>query len=145
MIEQRFLLVVCYTILIFLVICPYYTDSFYTQSYLIRNSLNFHNRLDNQSDQLMKSSLPRIIATDVSQATSLHSTSKEDVYSSDSTAELSLKDKFKKLWKAYGIVLISTYLTIYVSTLASLFLALDLDWFNAASVGLDPIYAIQKV
>lgn len=58
---------------------------------------------------------------------------------------LSTKDKLKKLWKNYGIVAVSTYLGIYATTLGSIFLALDFDLFNAASVGLDPTYAIEKV
>jgi hypothetical protein len=38
---------------------------------------------------------------------------------------------------------VGTYLGVYVTTLGSLFLALDYDIFNAATVGLDPVYAIH--
>ncbi len=61
------------------------------------------------------------------------------------SSDLSTKDKLKKLWKNYGIIAVSTYLGIYATTLGSIFLALDFDLFNAASVGLDPAYAIEKV
>lgn len=57
----------------------------------------------------------------------------------------SMKDKFKNLWKQYGMIAVGTYLTIYISTLGSLFLAVDYDILNAASVGLDPIMAVEKV
>jgi hypothetical protein len=56
-----------------------------------------------------------------------------------------MKDKFKKLWKQYGMIAVGTYLTVYISTLGSLFLAVDYDILNAASVGLDPVMAIEKV
>lgn len=53
--------------------------------------------------------------------------------------------KMKLMWKKYGTVFIGTYLGVYVTTLSSLFLALDYDVFNAAMVGLDPVAAVEKV
>lgn len=58
--------------------------------------------------------------------------------------EGSLKSKVKYLWKTYGIIAIGTYFGIYVTTLSSIFVSLDFDVFNAASVGLDPVGAVQK-
>lgn len=54
-------------------------------------------------------------------------------------------EKLKRMWKAYGALAVGTYLGVYVTTLGSLFLALDYDIFNAATVGLDPVYAIHMV
>jgi hypothetical protein len=56
----------------------------------------------------------------------------------------SIKYKLTKLWKQYGVIAVTTYLSIYLGTLGSVFLALDYDIFNAATVGLDPAYAIEK-
>lgn len=58
---------------------------------------------------------------------------------------VSMMEKMKKMWDAYGIVAVGTHLGVFVTTLASLFLALDHDIFNAASVGVDPMHAIQMV
>jgi hypothetical protein len=57
----------------------------------------------------------------------------------------SFKFKLKTLWKTYGVLAVTTYLGVYVGTLSSIFLALDYDIFHAATVGVDPIAAIQKV
>ena len=57
----------------------------------------------------------------------------------------SFKEKITYMWKNYGKLAIGTYFTIYVTTLGSIFFALDFDIFNAAAVGLDPAYAIHKV
>lgn len=62
---------------------------------------------------------------------------------SDKPATVS--QKLKKMWEAYGVIAVGTYLSVYVTTLGSLFLALDYDVFNAATVGLDPTYAIHLV
>lgn len=70
---------------------------------------------------------------------------KDDKKDSTLDKKPSMKDKFKKLWKQYGMIAVGTYLTVYVSTLGSLFLAVDYDILNAASVGLDPVMAIEKV
>ena len=53
--------------------------------------------------------------------------------------------KIKSMWKNYGSIAIGTYLSVYVVTLSSVFLCVDADVFNAASIGLDPISAIKKV
>lgn len=57
----------------------------------------------------------------------------------------SFKEKITYMWTNYGKLAIGTYFTIYVTTLGSIFFALDFDVFNAAAVGLDPAYAIHKV
>ena len=57
----------------------------------------------------------------------------------------SMKGKIKEMWKKYGAVAIGTYLSVYLSTLGSIFLCLDYDVFNSSSFGLDPATAIQKV
>ena len=59
--------------------------------------------------------------------------------------ETGFKNKVKYMWKSYGYVAIGTYLGIYLTTLTSIFLCVDFDVFNAASIGLDPAYAIGKV
>lgn len=56
----------------------------------------------------------------------------------------SMKSKIKALWKNYGTIAIGTYLGVYLTTLGSIFIAIDFDIFNAGSVGLDPAYAIKK-
>jgi len=57
----------------------------------------------------------------------------------------SLVLKVKELWSSYGYVALGTYFGIYLATLSSIFLCLDYDIFNAASVGLDPAEAVNKV
>eukprot|EP01038_Epipyxis_sp_PR26KG_P008040 gene8040-10895_t len=57
----------------------------------------------------------------------------------------SVSGKLKAMWKNYGTLAIGTYLCIYVSTLSSIFLALDFDVFNAATFGLDAVSAVNKV
>jgi len=59
--------------------------------------------------------------------------------------DISLKGKIKAMVKKYGAVAVGTYLTVYVTTLGSMFVALDYDIFNAATFGLDPAAAVQKV
>lgn len=49
------------------------------------------------------------------------------------------------MWTSYGPLGIGAYLGVYVTTLGSIFLALDYDLFHAAQVGLDPASAIEKV
>lgn len=55
------------------------------------------------------------------------------------------KEGFKELWTKYGTVAITTYLGVYVSTLTSVFFALDYDIFGASTFGLEPADAIHKV
>ena len=56
-----------------------------------------------------------------------------------------LKSKITDLWNMYGFVAVGTYATIYVSTLGSVFIAMDYDIFNAATFGFDPVGAVKKV
>lgn len=65
--------------------------------------------------------------------------------SSQPVNEQSLKGKLQQLWKSYGIIAVGTYMSVYVGTLGSVFLALDFDIFNAATFGMDPNYAVHKV
>lgn len=71
------------------------------------------------------------------------------LYSSESDNKqpepTNFKDKVSAMWKNYGKIAIGTYLSIYVTTLGSLFFALDFNVFNSATVGLDPQMAIDKV
>lgn len=59
--------------------------------------------------------------------------------------QLDMKSKIKYMWKSYGAVAIGTYFGLYVTTLSSIFFALDFDIFNSSTVGLDPSTAILKV
>lgn len=65
--------------------------------------------------------------------------------STSSDTSTDVKSKVKVMWKNYGVVAITTYLCVYLCTLSSVFLSLDYDIFNAASFGLDPAAAVQKV
>lgn len=56
-----------------------------------------------------------------------------------------LTKKFKELWSKYGMVAVGTYLGIYVTTLGSIFVALDFDLFRASTFGIDPIESVKKV
>ena len=78
-------------------------------------------------------------------STSIRNDDDDDKKKSQVPQKPSMKDKFKKLWKQYGMIAVGTYFTIYASTLGGLFLAVDYDILNAASVGLDPVMAIDKV
>jgi hypothetical protein len=52
---------------------------------------------------------------------------------------------FKKYVKKYGWTFVGTYLSIYVTTLGSIYLALDHDVFRASDFGLDAKSLTQKV
>lgn len=45
----------------------------------------------------------------------------------------------KAIFKKYGYVAVGTYLSIYVMTLCSVFVALDLDLLQSSTFGFDPI------
>mmetsp|Transcript_3823 Transcript_3823/g.3432 ORF Transcript_3823/g.3432 Transcript_3823/m.3432 type:complete len:222 (-) Transcript_3823:64-729(-) len=121
-----------------------------------RNRISLSNRLFNpkhlsnihSSAVLNKESN---IATDkVKNSQKVTSTTSKAFQTSDDIApvsydSLSIKDKFKYMWKKYGVVAIGTYFGLYVTTLGSIFLSLDYDLFNSASFGLDPNTAIKKV
>jgi hypothetical protein len=62
--------------------------------------------------------------------------SKEEVIKKDTT----VKGGFKQIWNRYG-----TYAGLYITTLGSIFISLDLDVFNAATFGFDPKTAVLKV
>ena len=47
--------------------------------------------------------------------------------------------------KKYGPIFVVTYLGVYVSTLGLVFTALDMDLFNAATFGMDPVQAVEKL
>lgn len=72
-------------------------------------------------------------------------TSKEDIPSKEVEQTQSYQAKLKGLWKTYGALAIGTYLSIYATTLGSIFFALDLNLLNSASFGVDPIEAVKKV
>ena len=58
---------------------------------------------------------------------------------------LSLKDKAKQLWKAYGYIAVGSYLGLYIVTLTSIYLSLDFDIFHAETFGFKPEEAVLKV
>lgn len=58
---------------------------------------------------------------------------------------LSVKDKAKQLWNAYGYVAVASYLGIYIVTLSSIFFSLDFDVFHAETFGFKPEEAVLKV
>lgn len=58
---------------------------------------------------------------------------------------LTFKEKVSNMWKNYGKLAIGTYIGVYISTLGSIFFALDFDVFNAATFGFDHAAAIAKV
>jgi len=64
--------------------------------------------------------------------------------SSSSDTEKKEKPTFRILLKKYGVIAPTVYLGIYVTTLTSVYVALDLDVFNAATFGLDPAAAVTK-
>mmetsp|Transcript_6848 Transcript_6848/g.13147 ORF Transcript_6848/g.13147 Transcript_6848/m.13147 type:complete len:171 (-) Transcript_6848:157-669(-) len=45
----------------------------------------------------------------------------------------------KTIFKKYGYVAVGTYLSVYVMTLCSVFVALDLDLLQSSTFGFDPI------
>jgi hypothetical protein len=59
--------------------------------------------------------------------------------------DTSVKGKFSTFFKKYGYIFVGTYLGVYVTTLGSLFVALDFDIFNASTFGFDPEAAVRKV
>lgn len=73
------------------------------------------------------------------------SSSSSSMSSSEATKGQKAKEGFKDLWKKYGTVAITTYLSVYISTLTGVFLALDYDIFGASTFGMDPVESINKV
>lgn len=65
----------------------------------------------------------------------------EEVMKKDSSE----KGKFKQIWNRYGFLAIGTYAGLYITTLGSIFISLDLDLFNPATFGFDPEIAVLKV
>jgi hypothetical protein len=53
--------------------------------------------------------------------------------------------KFKDLFKKYGYIFVGTYLGLYVTTLGSVYFALECDVFSASSFGYDAQTLIKKV
>jgi len=98
------------------------------------------------SNYLSKPTSISLLATQSSSASSgVGSTKLNKVEDSLKVDESSFKSKVKYMWKSYGAIAIGTYFGLYLTTLGSLFFALDFDVFHAASVGLDPVHAVQKV
>ena len=62
--------------------------------------------------------------------------------------KLSYSQRGKILWKRYGYVFIATYLTVYVTTLTSLYVGIDSGWIDPSnfilSEGETAIEAVQK-
>lgn len=62
-----------------------------------------------------------------------------------SVKNLSLKARANELWNKYGAIALGTHFSVWVVTLSTVFVCMDLDIFNAATFGLDPIAAVVKV
>eukprot|EP01031_Cornospumella_fuschlensis_P035766 gene35766-43382_t len=58
---------------------------------------------------------------------------------------LTMREKLVGLWRNYGVLAVGTYLGVYVGTLGGVFVLLDAQLLSAASVGVDPAAAIQRV
>lgn len=59
--------------------------------------------------------------------------------------ESNLKGKVTAIMKKYGVIAVTTYFSLYLCTLGSIFFVLDFDIINASSVGFDPVETIKKV
>ena len=71
-------------------------------------------------------------------------------YATESTGKkgsdtVTSKSVLRELWNKYGAVAVGTYFSVWVMTLSSIFISLDLDLFNAATFGLDPDTVVLKV
>ena len=53
--------------------------------------------------------------------------------------------KFKKFFRKYGYVFLGTYFGVYLSTLSSIYTALEFDVFSAETFGYDAKTLIKKV
>lgn len=62
-----------------------------------------------------------------------------------SSSSSSYSNKFATLWKKYGYVFLGTYLSVYGTTLGSIFIALDFDLFKASDFGYDAKTLTQTV
>jgi len=67
--------------------------------------------------------------------------SNEEVIKKDT----SVKSQFKRIWNRYGFLAIGTYAALYITTLGSIFISLDLNIFDATTFGFDPEIAVLKV
>jgi hypothetical protein len=54
-------------------------------------------------------------------------------------------ERLKLGWRKYGIIGVTTYAILYLSTFAQIFFALEYDIFNAESVGMHPATVVKKV
>ena len=54
-------------------------------------------------------------------------------------------ERLKLGWRKYGVLGVTTYCILYVATLSQIYLALENDAFNCASIGMDPASVVQKV
>lgn len=52
---------------------------------------------------------------------------------------------FRQLWDKYGYISIGFYVSLYVTTLSSIFVSLDFDLLQASNFGFDPIESVKKV
>jgi hypothetical protein len=64
---------------------------------------------------------------------------------SENASNPTFKEKITLMWKNYGKVAIGTYITVYLTTISSIYFALDFGVFNAATFGFDHAAAILKV
>jgi uracil-DNA glycosylase len=55
------------------------------------------------------------------------------------------REKIKLVWKKYGLVALGTHFSIYLATIGSLYVALDVGVFNAATFGFNHEAAILEV
>lgn len=74
------------------------------------------------------------------------STNREPAMNEDLDAsKLTTVQKFKLMWKKYGILTVITYFGLYGCTLTAMFLALEADVLSASSFGLDSTTVISSV
>lgn len=112
-----------------------------TGNFLCNNSCNC-SPLRNFCFQASKS---RVLARSFSNISSNHPDENNNNKSSINNVKPTIRQQLSGLWKKYGIIAVCTYLSIYIGTLSSIFVSLEYDIFNAATFGLDPVYAISKV
>lgn len=58
---------------------------------------------------------------------------------------LTYRQKMKNYWNRYGLFFVGTYLSVYATTLAGLFVAFDSGVLSAAAIGMDTKEIIHGV
>jgi len=91
------------------------------------------------------SSKQRLPAATLIGATRKFSSLQGDSSEGENKQNTGLRGKLTNMWKTYGTLAIGTYVGLYVTALGTIYVSLSNDLLNVASIGIDPIAAVNQV